>query len=250
MRRGSGAAWAAVLAAVLLVGACSSGNQFSADTGDVAQRFIPTSRETDHHPDSLAGLAVVEDENKIKFKMESSYQSLLLDWTTRPRDVSANRSPMRNLTYATLWSRELSLASLEAEAAVTSLSKDQAKKMIDRREEEYRDFLQIDVYWFGSPNRSAIAGPGTFVKLKTSRDSTYRTSRRDYGPVREAFVDGGRTALYRRNTFYFDRQRNGHDILDDVSTVTLEVRPTNSTRDFRFTWTWEGAPQSASAEGR
>lgn len=237
-----------LMAAALLVGACSGGSQYrSAETGEIAQRFLPTQSRAAHHPDSLDGFSIVENENKLEFRTEETYTTLTQKWSVRPRDFSANRTPLRQLTYATLWSRELSLISLQPEAAVTSLSKPQAKKIIARREEEYKDFLQIDVYWFG-PTRGTnliVAGPGTTVRLETSKDSTYRPSRTDYGPIREAFVDGGRRALYRRNTFYFDRDGKGSDPLANTTDLTLSLRPSGSSSDFRFQWTWADETSAA-----
>ena len=234
--------------AALLVAACSGGSQYSgAETGEIAQRFLPTQSRVAHHPDSLSGFSIVEEENKLAFQTEETYTTLTQKWSVRPRDFSANRTPLRQLTYATLWSRELSLISLQPEAAVTSLSKPQAKKIIARREGEYKDFLQIDVYWFGPTRRSnlIVAGPGTTIRLETSKDSTYRPTRTDYGPIREAFVDGGRRALYRRNTFYFDRNRDGSDPLANTTSLTLSLRPSGTSSDFRFQWTWADETSAA-----
>ena len=238
-----------LLAVALLAAACSGGNAFRADTSTFAQRFLPTERSVDYPPDSLALVSIRETEDHLTFDLEEDYAGMMEQWSTRPRDVSANRSPLRSYSYATLWSRELSIVSLEPEAAVTSLSKDQARKLIDQRQDEYEKSLQIDVYWFGSPERTIIAGPSARVRLMTSEDSTYRPTRWDYGPVREAFVDGGGTALYRRNTFFFKRAPDGDDFLDRTRNLTLSIRPLNSSRDYRFRWSWkEGTPARAAAQ--
>ena len=226
--------------------ACSGGNAYRAETSEFAQRFLPNEREVDYHPDSLARLSIRETADHLKIKLDGDYARIMEMWSSRPRDISPNRSPLRSYSYATLWSRELSIASLQPEAAVSSLSKDQARRLIEQRESEYDNELQIDVYWFASPNRTVVAGPGSTVRLITSRDSTYRPVRTDYGPIREAFVEGGRTALYRRNTFFFKRKRNGSDLLDATTGVTLSIRPTASTRDYRFQWTWK-EPQAVSS---
>jgi len=249
-RRSSFGLWPVVLVAIgfaTVVAACSGGSAYRAETSEFAQRYLPNEREVDHHPDSLALLAVRETENHLKFKLQEDYAVIMETWSSRPRDISANRSPLRSYTYATLWSRELSIASLEPEAAFSSLSKDQARRLLERRNSEYEDELQIDIYWFGSPNRSVVAGPGATVRLTTSRDSTYRPVRSDYGPIREAFVEAGRTALYRRNTFFFKRSPHGSDVLEGTSGVTLSIRPTSSTRDFRFRWTWGEDPNAGSS---
>jgi hypothetical protein len=223
------------LAVVLVLGGCGSSGGFYADPGEIAQRFIPTERQVDHHPDSLRALTVEEKENTYKIALENGYQSLLRSWSSSFQSMGAGRT-MQSPTYATLRSREIALASLQAETGVGSLTKDRASELIAGKEEEYRRTLQIEVYWFGDSQRTAIAGPGTRVRLLVDGQE-YRPDSQDYGPIREALLTGASgTALYRLNVFNFSRIVDDQDILDGVNRIELAVR--RSSLDRRFAWSW------------
>lgn len=219
----------------LFLGGCGGGDTYSFDEGRLAQRFLPTERNVDHHPDSLGALTIEEEDNKIQYNLEHDYESLVRKWSSSYQSVGAGRS-RRGISYATLWSLELSLASLQPEMGVLTLRKEKAYEMIEKRKEEYFNTIQIDVYWFGGGN-SLLTGPSARTELQVA-DSTYRPQREEHSPLREAFLGGGDTALYRRNTFYFPRVVNGTDLLADASKVALEIRRTGGGVTERFRWTW------------
>jgi hypothetical protein len=230
----------AVGATVLLgvVGCGGSGGLYSRDVGYLAEQYLPTTRRADAHPDSVRHLSIVTEDEQIKFELDEDYQDLHTRWSCTFQVTTASGSVHQPLTYATLWSKELSLAALQADRGITSLTRDQALKMIEEREEEYQNLLQIDVYWFSGPDGTAISGPGAQVRLRDGQGNTYRPVRDDHGPLREAFITGGNSALYRRNMFYFKRTVDGRDIIDDIETLRLTVAPTAAPR-VRFEWTWD-----------
>lgn len=235
-----------LLPAVLL--ACGGGDNYSVDEGRLAQRFLPTERTVDSHPDSLEGLTIGEEGGKISFELENGYASLVEKWSCSFQSIGAGQT-FRSRTYATLWSLELSLASLQPEMGVLSLRKERARQLMRERRSEYFDALQIDVYWFlpRGGGDGIVSGPGARTQLHVG-DSTYTATRAAHGPIREAFIGGGTTALYRRNTFYFPRTVNGTDVLSGATEVELEIREVGSATSERFTWRWEGGQTAAQGD--
>ena len=223
----------------LFVVGCGGGDLYSVNEGRVAQRFLPTEQSVGHHPDSLRALTITEGEGKIQYQVEQDYQSLTEKWSSSFQSVGTGRRS-RSRTYATFWSLELSLMSLQPEMGVLSLRKEKARELIDRRREKYFERIHIDVYWFVERRGESgiITGPGARTELHV-RDSTYRPVRADHGPLREAFIGGGETILYRRNSLYFPRTVDGTDILVKASEAELEIRRTGASLKERFTWNWE-----------
>lgn len=234
-----------LLGGLLLLGGCSGGSTYSLDPGTLAQRFLPTTRQVDYHPDSLRALSIQETERRYQLVLDESYESLHRRWSGTYQDLGPGRS-RSGRSYATFWSLELSLASLQPEMGLASLSKEQARKAIEERRQEYQDLIQFDVYWFEAEGNSILAGPGARVQLRINGEDTYRPSREKHGPLREAFLPGEtRTALYRRNTFYFSRVVDGTDILDEANRLELIVNQTGGASRVRFNWTWADADKAS-----
>ncbi|MFB6097649.1 MAG: hypothetical protein ABEK84_00750 [Salinibacter sp.] len=224
-----------VLAA--LVGGCGGGGTYTINRGQVAQRFLPSER-TVHHPDSLKALTITEEDGKIQYVLERDYQALVEKWSASFQNVGAGPS-IESRTYATLWSLELALVSLQPEMGILSLRKERARKLIEKRRERYFDRIRIDVYWFVGPGMNGIiTGPGARTELVVG-DRTLRPVRSDHGPLREAYVAAGGTALYRRNTLYFPRTVEGTDVLKNASGVRLTVRRTGAASKEEFSWQWQ-----------
>ena len=237
------------LAAMVLVG-CGGGNTYSVDEGRISQRFLPAERTVDHHPDSLKALTISEADSKLQFQVERDFESLTEKWSSSIQSVGTGRS-LRSRTYATFWSLELSLMSLQPEMGVLSLRKEQARELLNERRKEYAETIHIDVYWFVGRGRDGIiTGPSARTELRVGGD-TYRPIQSDHGPLREAFVAGGETVLYRRNSLYFPRRVEGTDILAEASRIKLRVRRTGGGGRQEFAWRWEevntaqGAKKSA-----
>jgi len=226
----------ACLAAVLLVG-CSGGDTYTVDEGQLSERFLPVERVVDHHPDSVEALTITEADGKIQYQIERDFESLTEKWSSSLQNVGTGRN-FRSRTYATFWSLELSLMSLQPERGVLSLQKERARELIAERRKEYFQAIHIDVYWFvGRNSNGIITGPGARTELRVG-DNTYRPVQTDYGPLREAFVTGGQTALYRRNSLFFRRTVDGTDILADAAGMKLRVRRTGSGARQEFAWRW------------
>lgn len=217
---------------------CGGGdNLYLTDVSSIAERSLPSIQNTRAHPDSLRRLSVVEEENRIRLELDESYQRMHQKWSSSFRFPSARREISRPLTYATLWSKELSLASLEPDEGLSSLSIDQARSRLQTAREEYRETLQIDVYWFSGPDGTPITGPSAHVRLRDGQGNSYRPVRSNHGPLRNASILGRSSVLYRRNIFYFDRVVDGQDILDGVEELRLRVSPTTAP-DVEFGWRW------------
>jgi hypothetical protein len=235
---------------VLLCGtlaACTSTNQFSADVERVAYGYVTSEAEPPSHPDSLKVLTLVEKENRIEFQLDGSYERLMREWSSTWVSQSAQRtfdSRRAYRSFATLWSLDLSVASLAAEEGVHTLSKDLARQRIARRRQEHQQTLQIDLYRFvGSPptgdgiSGTLVGSPGNFITLRDDQGNSYRPDQVYNEPPREAVIAGDRT-YYRRNIFYFNRQVDGRDILDGVRQLRLYINGSPAGR-YYFTWSFD-----------
>ncbi len=231
--------------ALLLVAGCAGSNPYSVTTTDIARAFLPTERELAHHPDSLAHLSVVPKDGRITFELEESYQQMMREWSatwqgTRLGGAASQRTYYH--TYATLWSLELSLVSLQPGRGLQSLSLDLARRLIEERREAYQSTVQIDVYRFmRSPYTSRslsalqIDSPGNRIVLEDGAGNTYRPTRVETGRPNQAYLPGGGTALYGRNAVYFRRMVDGKDILENVETLELTVSEPGGI-DYTFSW--------------
>lgn len=231
---------AGLLLLPLLALGCGGGGDYSVNEGQLADRYLPPTRVVPNHPDSLGALTITEEDGKIKYQLEGDYASLFEKWSSSFQTVGTGRSPLRTLSYATFWSLELSLASLQPETGVLTIRKERAQELIEKRRKEYFDVIQIDVYWFvrGQQGDGLVTGPGYRTELQV-QDSTYRPIREEHGPLRSAFLDGAENALYRRNTLFFPRVVNEKDILKNASKMRLELREIGAPIEAQFTWSWE-----------
>lgn len=214
------------------------------DVGDLADQYLPSTRHVDYPPDSLGALSIQKKDDRYQLELSTSYEALHRRWSSSYQNMGTGRT-QRARSYATFWSKELSLAALEAETGFSTLTSDRAQSLLKKRRTEYRNTLQIDVYWFEQEGNTLLAGPGTRVELKIG-DETYRPIHESHGPLREAFLlGGGGGALYRYNTFSFPRTVDGNDILERASGMALTINQTGLSSRVRFSWEW---PSNGSAE--
>lgn len=228
-----------LLVLVGALGGCSGSNPYQLEVGELADRFIPSVREVDAHPDSVQNLSIVETDDKVRVDLRRDYQSLHQYWSSSFELTRVRPTIQQPMSYATLWSKEVSLAALQAEQGVTTLSKNQALEKIKQQKRRYHQHLRIVVYWFTAPGETSISGPGTQVELRDDLGNTYHPARTDHGPLREAYVGAGERVLYRRNVLSFKRVENGDDILEGVQRLSLRLRPPNAVSNVQFEWTWE-----------
>lgn len=229
-------AW--LLGVALIIGACSGGNPYSFSAGELADRYLPTERSVDYHPDSLGSLSIEEEDERFSFVLDRDYEALHRIWSTTYQSMGTRRSG-RPISYATFWSRELSLAALQPEFGINTLTPDRADELLRERNEEYQRSIQIDIYWFEREGNSLLTGPGSRVVLRVN-DKRLRPSKSSHGPLREAFLQGGgRQALYRRNTFYFPRTTDSLDVLAEAEKMELMVNRSGTGSRIRFSWSWE-----------
>lgn len=240
---------------LLLSGCASSGGRFAADETRIAYSYVSSTAKVPSHPDSLEALSIVEKENRFDIQLDRSYERLMREWSATWVSQSARRTfdaRQSYRTFATLWSLDLSLASLVAEEGVDGLSKDLAQKRIAQRRQEHQQVLQIDLYRFvGSPpfgrgiNSTLVGGPGSQVSLRDGQGNRYRPDQVEHRPPSEALIAGTRT-FYRRNTFYFRRDVDGRDILDGVRELRLYINQSPAGR-YYFTWSLEDVTASPSS---
>lgn len=225
---------------VVVVGCGGSGNAYTKAIELSAIRTLPSERHTGAHPDSLRRLSIVEEEDRVRLELDESYEQVHLAWSSSFRFASPDRDLVQVPTHATLWSKELTLAALEAENEFSLLPRKEGLAMIEKQRKRYRDTLRIDVYWFtGSfeTNITTITGAGARVRLEDGRDNSYRPAEEENDPLREATVFNDQPLLYRRNIFHFRRRVDGQDILKDVDELRLRVTPTTGPTVV-FGWSW------------
>ena len=248
------ALYASIGAVLLLLSGCAGSGQFSADETRIAYGYLPSEAEVPSHPDSLKALSIVEKENRLDIQLDRSYEELTRDWSSTWVSQSAQRSFNTRQSYrsfATLWSLDLSIASLVAEEGISGLSKDLARERIAQRRQEHNQVLQIDLYRFvGSPRTGGISStligrPGSRVTLRDDQGNTYSPDRVRNGPPTEAFIAGDRT-FYRRNIFYFNRNVDGRDIFEGVRELRLFINESPVGR-YYFTWSFEAVSPAPSS---
>lgn len=142
----------------LSMGGCGASNPYHVVPGHVSNRFLPAERSVSPHPDSVRALEIRQEKNRYRFDLEEDYESLIRKWSSTYSKRFGGRASIRTRTYATLQSVELALASLESEMAVSSLRKEKARELIERRRHRDRQTISIDVHWVVS--HTPLAGPG------------------------------------------------------------------------------------------
>lgn len=232
----------------VMVGCQSTGTSHRVSPESIADQFLPREREAEAHPDSMRLLSIVERDDQFAFDMEHSYQQLHRLWSSTFNLLSAGRSPLRPLTYATLWSQELSLASLEARERISTLTKEVARKRIDAERDTYRNTVQIDLYWFSRSRQTPPALLRSSVQIQPidSNGERYRPTEIRHLPLRDAVLSSGESVIYRRTILVFDRVVDDRDILADTDGLQLHVL-TPGVRRLVFAWSWpnEGTETTA-----
>ena len=244
--------WALLMLVIALIatsGCQSTGTSYSVLPESIADQFLPRERETEAHPDSMRLLTIVEQEDKIAFEMEQSYQRMHALWSSTFNVVSTRRTPTRPLTYATLWSQELSLASLEAREGITTLTKEMARERIAAERDTYRTTVQVDLYWFTRLEQAPPMLLRSNVRLYPvgSEEEEYcHPEEIRHLPIRDAVLSNGDPVLYRRTIFVFDRVVDERDILADTNGLQLRILAPGASR-LQFAWEWPNESSESTA---
>jgi len=242
---------AIVLVTTGVMGGCqSTGTSHRVSPGSIADQFLPREREAEAHPDSMRLLTIVERDDQFAFEMEQSYEHLHRLWSSTFNVISAGRVPLRPLTYATLWSQELSLASLEAREGVSTLTKEIARERIANERDAYRKTVQIDLYWFSRSQQTpppALLRSSAQLQPIDGNSERYRPTEIRHLPLRDAVLSSGESVVYRRTILVFDRVVDDRDILADANGLQLRILTPGVTR-LEFAWSWpnEGTETTAS----
>lgn len=242
----------ALLAGTIFLGGCASIYQryvsapdshslFEANHANLARSTLPRDREMPYHPDSMRYVALTEEESTYNLELEKKYETLWRKWSSARRvemGQLTHRSGYDHRSFATFWSLDLSIASLERELGIRSISKDLAGEHIEDRKEEYGDIIHIDVYSYADASETSdtrLGTPGRQVSLvdKTSGD-TYDPIHSEANIPQEAFHPD-RTVVYRRNIFHFEREVDGEDILENTESLRLMVEVIDGD-NYYFTW--------------
>jgi hypothetical protein len=224
---------------------CEGSAAPNARMADLAQRGLPRVNTMPYPPDSLTRVRIRETEDgRLRIESEIPYLDLQEDWSVTWRTQRGVRQRGQQIllrTFATLWSRDLSIAALEAEGA-SVVTADVGRRMLERRRTEIDSLIQIDVYRFeGSPfgrgiNPLSLAGPDADVRLRDDSGNEIRPVTEQKEQPEQVFART-LTVNYQRNIFLFPRHVDGRDWLTETSQLELFVRQTNSTVAYTFTWT-------------
>ena len=244
---GMGMLWGLLI--VLVVTGCqSTSSSHTLYPESIADQYLPRDRQVEAPPDSMRSLTIVERDDKLVFEMEQSYQRMHQSWSSTFDLLSAGRRPARPLTYATLWSKELSLAALDAREGVSTLTKDAARDRIEAERKAHNETIQIDLYWFTGPRQSPPSLLRANAQLRTRNGATENHRPREVRnlPIRDAVLNTGESVLYRRIILVFDRVVDDRDILVDTNGLQLRITPGGTTR-LQFAWSWpdEGGEPTA-----
>lgn len=73
------------------------------------------------------------------------------------------------------------------------------------------------------------------MRLRDEQGNYYSPADEESGPLQQALLSGGNTALYRQNTFFFGR--TGRNILEEATSLYLRVSPTGGSTA-QLGWSW------------
>lgn len=208
------------------------GDPHNLELSDFYNMYLPLVRQVPH-PDSL-----VERDRE-------SMNQVRLRWSVNSHQRHGRReyAPGSYSSFATLWSRELALTTLDR-GITADLSPDLKERMEADQEERYRSGVIFDVHLFVpavapyDPSHTSLHGGGASVDLEINDGAIYRAS-----TIEVDYVDRyemGRQTLpvyHRLNRVYFDRYVDGVDILEDAEQLRLIVRVARGiSTELWFTW--------------
>ena len=229
-------ATAVLTAFTLFLGGCagSAGTNFRNYDGT---RTLPTTR-TILSPDSLHFVELVLSTDSVNVALAGSYAALMREWSAQVQSNGPFRPSPFN-TFATLQSKELTLARLEREERISSLSAERARKRVEEVLEKYSETIVFRIHLFiGADRVSTPYSPlqqRVVATLHVDGDRTYESVRTEKSSVE--FENRGGSGVYRFPILaYFDRHVNGRDLLTDSEKWTLSIRPFPDPTELTFGW--------------
>jgi hypothetical protein len=230
-----------------ILGGCAALQGSINDATDVATHFLPTTRTVASF-DSLHHVSVTTgNEGQLELQSDASFGELWIDWSARYQQTQGREwfETQWFSSFATLWGRELRLATLNQRTPLDAYPSERARSVIQQEVDSlHQDEVRIDVYLYVS-ERVSEAFQYTSVRHMSARPflrinedmQKYMPKRIETNIVRYT-TRSGEGVFYRRNTLIFNRQVEGiGDILSDAKTIKLHIRSSSSPRaHLEFAW--------------
>lgn len=224
-------------ALAVFLGGCGGTSHSTFDPYD-GTRTLPTTQSIPH-PDSLRDVTLVSEPDSVQITLHRSYSALMQKWSAQVRSDRDAFRPAPFSTFTTLRSRELTLASLERNERISSLSVKRARKRLQEAREGYNETLVFQTQLFVDANR--ISGPYSLLRqrvvatLRVDGEHTYKSTRTEKSDMQ--FSNRGQGGAYQFTiTSYFDRKPDGRDLLSESERLTLSIRPFTGLTDLSFEW--------------
>lgn len=228
---------AAILTAVILFLSGCGGSAETSFTPYDGTRTLPTTR-TIPHPDSLRSVTLATRPDSVNITLKDSYADIMRAWSAQVQSDGPFRPSPFN-TFATLQSKDLTLALLERNERISTLSAERARKRVEEVLERYDETIVFRIQLFIRANR--ISTPYSpfrqrvVATLHVDGERTYESIRTEKSGVE--FENRGGGGVYRFPiTAYFNRHEDGRDLLTDSEELTLSIRPFPGLTELTFDW--------------
>jgi hypothetical protein len=203
---------------------------------DYYNQYLPTVRQI-HHPDT------------VRADDDTSFRQLIDAWSVNHTVRTGRRDfgPGNYSSFATLWSRELSIRSAEIGLGLGDVTADVRSRALDQQMERYDEVLAFEVHLFVPVRQgytttdTQLRASGMHIVLQDDRGNEYRPIRVDSDAPEEFQVLPSERPVYHRiNRLYFERRPDDIDILENVESLRLVVRTAGTrTDEIWFTWRFQ-----------
>ena len=232
---------------VLLVGAGCGPVVYTAT--DIATRFLSVPA-TVAPPDTLRNVHLHErDDGRLAFQSDQSFGELRMHWSSGYRaDRGVDILEAGNFsTFATLWSRELRLASMNSRTSIGAYEPGEAKEAIAREvDAPHNETVQIDVHVYidrgvrSSYGATNLRSARWEIFLLTSDGTRHPPENVEAGIARRLSWSDDTRAHYRPNILTFERRPDDEtDLLAEPDSLELHIRDSVQSLDVMFGWRFE-----------
>jgi hypothetical protein len=204
---------------------------------DFYNRYLPIVRQV-HHPDSVVTGGDV------------SFREMRARWSVNHSRRFGGREFASSgfSTFATLWSRELSVRAAERELGLGDLSADVRDRAISQQMDRYAEVLTFDIHMFVpavrgySSTDTDLRTAGVNIILQDDRQNQYRPIEVVAGmPEHHQMMTTQPPVYYRPNQIIFYRAPEGTDILAGVESLRLIIRTAGPSAD-EVWFSWQFSP--------